>query len=403
MLTPVETLKESSDFLNLIFDNINSAIFIVDQDIKIREFNDSFKALFGKIDKYDVIGRLCGNSIGCKFQVEEEVDCGKTSHCGVCKLRRSIVKAFARREDTHKKTLKREFYINERKINKHMLFTVKNIVFEGEEMALLIFEDVTLIEEQKEKIRDRNRLIESQNKKLIEDLELARKVQQNLIPSKLPQNRNIDFFSVYKPLEQVGGDIYDIIEIDNESVGIFISDISGHGVPAAMITIMIKSFMEASKALLTKPDKLMEYINDKLISLSKNMYLTVFYGIYNTKTMDFTYVRCGHPYPILIREGELIEIEESSGLMLGVFEKIDVEIHKISLREDDKLLFYTDGLVESLDIKGNLYENRFMHMVHSSSDLDIRNIVNGVYEDLSYFVSNGKQKDDICLIGMQVK
>lgn len=148
-------LKESNDFLYTLFNNITSAIFIVDSDLIIRNFNDSFRSLFLE-ESSQIEEGLCGNVLGCKYAVEESVDCGNTTNCDKCNLRNALLKSLVDQVPTYKSKLVRSFYISGIKTEKHLQYTTKYIMYEGSEMVLVIVDDITKFEEQKAELEDIN-------------------------------------------------------------------------------------------------------------------------------------------------------------------------------------------------------------------------------------------------------
>lgn len=401
MKLSLSELKDSNHFLNIIFENITSAIFLVDKNIEIQQFNEPFKVLFSKKED-QIIGKLCGNVIGCKYTIEEGKNCGTTSNCNECIIRKSILKTFEKKIPTFKKILTRNFYIEEKSIRKYFQFTTKYISYNSKDMVLIIMDDITEIENSKLELKKRNKMIERYNHRVHDELILARNVQQNLIPGKLPEIKNLSLSAIYKPLEEVGGDLYDFIKIDENSLGIFLSDISGHGVPAAMITAMVKAIMETGNHLFNHPAVFINYLNRKLINISENMYLTALYGVYDNKTKKLTYMRCGHPYPILIRNGEYIEIKEGGGTILGMFENINFESHTISLQEGDKLIFYTDGLTEAMDHPQTPFKENLHNIVMKHSHKSIKTCINNIYEDVIDLKESKEFEDDVCILGMEI-
>lgn len=157
MKLEIKNLKESNTFLNTVLDSITSAIFIVDRDITIQSFNDSFGALFGRTED-KILGELCGNAIGCKYTVNEGKNCGTTSNCTDCELRKSLLRAFTEKVPTYKGKLTREFYINGIPTLKYFLYTTEYITYNNEEMILIIVDNVTELEMQKIKLEDLNKL-----------------------------------------------------------------------------------------------------------------------------------------------------------------------------------------------------------------------------------------------------
>ena len=141
-------LRESNDFLNALINNITSAIFLVDRDVKIRNFNDPFQALFQK-DEDKILGERCGNVIGCAFTVDQSKDCGETKNCDECELRRSILKSFLEKVPTYREKIERDFYIKGEKISKYFQFSTKYIQWNHETMVLIVVDDITALETQR--------------------------------------------------------------------------------------------------------------------------------------------------------------------------------------------------------------------------------------------------------------
>jgi len=156
MSIKLKNLKESNEFLNILFDNITSALFIVDQNARLENVNDSFSILFKKREE-QVLGILCGNAIGCKFAVEENKECGTTSYCNTCNLRKDIVKTMAEEVPTNRKKLNRDFYTDNQKETKHFLYSTRYIQFDDEKYTLIIVDDNTELENQKKKLIDQNK------------------------------------------------------------------------------------------------------------------------------------------------------------------------------------------------------------------------------------------------------
>ncbi|MCT4601562.1 MAG: PAS domain-containing sensor histidine kinase [Marinifilum sp.] len=172
MALQLENLKESNEFLNILFDNITSALFIVDQSAKIENVNDSFSILFQKRED-QIIGELCGNALGCVFAVEEDKDCGSTSYCSNCKLRKDILKTMSEKVPTYRNKLSRDFYTSQIKDSKHFLYSTKFIQFHGKKYTLIIVDDHTELEKQKRKLEEQNETLKSLNEQKSKFLGIA--------------------------------------------------------------------------------------------------------------------------------------------------------------------------------------------------------------------------------------
>ena len=148
MAPELQNLKESNEFLNLLLDNMNSAVLIADENLRIHQFNNSFLNLFDTA-AVSAIKSSFGETTGCINAVIENKDCGESSHCTDCILRRSLIHNLIDNAPVEKQSLNRTFYINGEPVNKHFQFSTRPITFQGQKMFLVIIYDVTDIEQQK--------------------------------------------------------------------------------------------------------------------------------------------------------------------------------------------------------------------------------------------------------------
>jgi len=151
----LKDLKESNEFLNILFDNITSALFILDKNARVENMNESFSLIFQK-RKETIVGNLCGNALGCQFAVEENALCGETSNCKNCILKKDILRTMLEKVPTNKKKLSRDFYSNVQKETKHFLYSTRHIQFYGKEYILIIVDDHTELETSKKKLEEQN-------------------------------------------------------------------------------------------------------------------------------------------------------------------------------------------------------------------------------------------------------
>ena len=183
MLTELQDLKESNEFLNLLLDNINSAVLIADENLQIHQFNDSFLNLFDKAEEV-TLDSVFGETTGCVNAILENKPCGETSHCSNCFLRRSLVQHLVDNAPVVNQPLNRMFYIDGKPVQKHFQFSTRPITYQGQRMFLIIIYDVTEIEQQKLELQRKQELIDR-------DLESAAAIQQSLLPAKSPEIENI--------------------------------------------------------------------------------------------------------------------------------------------------------------------------------------------------------------------
>lgn len=165
----IEDLRESLDFLKDLYANVTTAIFLADGEARLVHFNDAFKALFPQPEDR-MLGELCGNAIGCVYQVEEGLDCGDTSNCADCELRRNIVTSFTRHVPVYKAEMARDFVVCGERLRKHFVFTTKYARYRGEEYVLVLVDDATPLVEAREREAEARRELEERNAGLEEAL-----------------------------------------------------------------------------------------------------------------------------------------------------------------------------------------------------------------------------------------
>lgn len=185
---------------------------------------------------------------------------------------------------------------------------------------------------------------------LAEQLRLAGLVQQDFLPTQLPSTDEVQWATVFLPAEWVSGDIYDIVRIDEQHIGFYVADVVGHGMPAALLTIFLKQALlmretYESNYHIFPPAEVLKNLNMRMAAqkLSGYQFATCCYCLLNIKTLQLTFARAGHPYPILIRGGQQLEQLEIRGSLLGVFEQAEYTQQTVQLQPGDKLLLYSDG------------------------------------------------------------
>lgn len=241
------------------------------------------------------------------------------------------------------------------------------------------------------------------------ELEMAKLIQQKLIPE---SNPNDHIYSIYKPMEAVGGDLLDFIKFkSDEKIGIFLSDVSGHGVPAALITSMIKSSILESRRLTSNPAMMLMHLNEVLGNQTEENFVTAFYGIYDSRSRSIIYSNAGHHPPSIILNKRIVTLDRSHSMPLAIMKNSDLmsegKIYKNSkaiLPVNSKLILYTDGLVEAKNI--NNHEFDFGHTMNEKllrlKQLGCRDFVETLFNELISFRGSESFDDDICLICVDI-
>lgn len=269
--------------------------------------------------------------------------------------------------------------------------------------------------------------LKEQNDTINMELEVAGQVQKAIYP----QLRQNEFFhiAVYdRPFEMVSGDFHDFLKLANNKFGFFIADVSGHGVPAALITMKIKDLLSASASNFQDPAILLKFFNLSFGDLMERFssYFTAYYLIYDLANKTLSYSCAGHPSPIIIkRSGELIKLE-LDGFVIGVSKEFSHLFQSacIALETGDRIVIFTDGITESRAPDGSfLGEKGLMELLerclkaeetaNNQKEKDIEtfldpskklnNLLEQVIEEVRKFTDNKEQKDDETLIIIEVK
>lgn len=259
-------------------------------------------------------------------------------------------------------------------------------------LAIISIENSLLFEEALEKQR------------LEKDLELAKKIQQNLLPSKLPKMKSFEIAAYNQAAKQVGGDYYDAIRLDDSRVLISIGDVSGKGAQAALLMANLQAFQKSISKLNNELIDASNLLND-LVSenTTDGRFITFFWGILNDETKHFESVNMGHNPPLLIRDGKIRKLK-LGGMLLGVMPTLAPyknEVHE--LQKDDILILFTDGITEAMNEKYQEYSDERLEKLSSelkveSADEALRIIL----DDVKTFTGSTEQSDDITILVVKV-
>lgn len=258
-----------------------------------------------------------------------------------------------------------------------------------------------------------------QNQSIQAELEIARGIQNSLLPQSSP-NPQIAYF--YHPMQQVGGDYFDFITLPAGKIGFFVSDVSGHGVPAALITAMLKSFIIQNKNIADLPSLLMYHLNHFLFNQTGGNFVTVLYGVFDPYLLEFTYANAGHIHPLILRKGGIITpLAMNRRLPLGVLSNQDLSLmnkefldHRIQFMPGDYCLMFTDGLLEAVNFEESRMhpftpqeefgdKELFLSIMRFFEDPEGSDLIGRIVNDLEMFRGINQFDDDVCLISLKVE
>lgn len=239
------------------------------------------------------------------------------------------------------------------------------------------------------------------------DLETAARIQQKILPQVFPPYPHRKEFSIYGEMhtaKEVGGDFYDFFFIDDTHLGFVIGDVSGKGVPASIYMAVSRTMLKAIASQIHDPGKCLETVNTMLIPESDlTTFVTVFYGVLNTETGEVRYCNGGHNLPYIIRNnGNIEEIENTNGLLLGKIEPIEYETKVTTLAPGEKIMLFTDGVTEATAEDEVMYEEpRLEAFLAKHSSDDIHKLVRSLVVDVLKFMGREDQSDDITMLAVE--
>jgi len=238
------------------------------------------------------------------------------------------------------------------------------------------------------------------------DLETAARIQQKMLPQVFPPFPDRKEFSIYAEMhtaKQVGGDFYDFFMLDEHRLGFLIADVSGKGVPASIYMAISRTMIRSIATQIDDPAECLSTVNTILIPESDlTTFVTVFYGVMDTRTGTVKYCNGGHNLPYIVRkDGTIEEIENTSGLLLGKIEPIEFETKELTLQPGEKILMFTDGVTEAMAVNEDMYEEpRLEAFLKKHSEDDLNKLVRSLIVDVLKFMGKADQSDDITVLSV---
>ena len=239
------------------------------------------------------------------------------------------------------------------------------------------------------------------------ELETARLIQHSILPETVPRIDGLDIAARYVPMTAVAGDFYDFIVVDDHRVGILVADVSGHGMPAALIASMLKIALAAQAAHADNPAQVLQGLNQALCGKFQHHYVTAAYLFIDTNKRTLTYSGAGHP-PLLLwsaSSGGVRDIIEN-GLFLGKFDFATYSSVEIPLSAGDRCLLYTDGVSETNNPQGVEFgSERFRQFLAEEKNGSANHLVDDLLQELARWSARGEDEDlddDITMVAVCV-
>lgn len=306
----------------------------------------------------------------------------------------------------------------------HQLLECRAVVADNEINNRLLQELIAKYAESEIRLKQLNRELTEKQDRVEKDLIAASEIQKSLLPTNVHCGDILDVAWRFQPCEQIGGDIFNIIRLDDDHWAFYIIDVAGHGVPAAMVAVTVYQYLQPQSGNLIKrindspdileimgPARVLEFLDREYPFDRFNNFFTMNYVVLNIKTGALISSSAGHPPPLILRPDGTLVLLKKGGRPIGTIDLRLATDKPIIYREEqehlgveDKLLFYTDGAYEYQDARGEFYgSQRFYKTLIALKDRPLPALIEASFEALMTFGGNTPPKDDISLLGIQLK
>lgn len=266
--------------------------------------------------------------------------------------------------------------------------------------------DITELKETRYRLEEANTELEKFRSEMNIELEQAKRAQEAILPISLPRSERIEVISRFVPLSQIGGDFYDIVRLTEYSYGFLIADVTGHGIPAALLTFMSSTaFKNSAVGVLSTSDVIKETNKRIVYKMPGGTFATMFYMIYNELTHELVYTQAGHPPALLVRPSQHKVIDlYTKGALVGIFDDDAVQFGEgtVFLQPGDIVILYTDAISESI---GKRFEgqdiSKLIEFVQQRLDLSLTDLLDEIYQ-YGLECNAGFYEDDVTLLGLKI-
>lgn len=261
---------------------------------------------------------------------------------------------------------------------------------------------LSIIASQSAQVIENARLLEEEQEliKVQQDLRLANDIQVNLLPDKPPVIDGYDFYGKSIPAKAVGGDYFDFIPIDEHRIAFCVGDISGKGIPAALLMCNLQAAVRGQTMTNAGVSECVEHINTMLVhNTPAEKFSTFFYGVLDTRTHQITYANAGHNFPFLFSEGREPRQLQEADMILGIMESIPYTEQHIVFNPGDILVLYSDGITEAMDCTHEEFgEKCLAEAVEQYRGQPVNQLGEGVIEAVQQHAGECRQYDDMTLV-----
>ena len=267
-------------------------------------------------------------------------------------------------------------------------------------------------------LENANTRLAKANERMSRDLKAAAKIQQAFLPRNVPRVPDLEFAWAYRPCDELAGDGLNVIPLVDGNVGLYVLDVSGHGVVSSLLSVTISRLLSppsepssiliyykgvSSRIAITPPSQVAAHLNRLFpFDVETNQFTTMVYGILNSKTGEFRYVSAGHPGPVHLPSGEKPVMLKSQGFPIGLSDD-PYEEFSIRLAAGDRLYLYSDGVTEIMSRTRELYGNqRLLAAIELARSVPLQESVTAILRQIAEFQEPIKPQDDISILAVEM-
>jgi sigma-B regulation protein RsbU (phosphoserine phosphatase) len=250
--------------------------------------------------------------------------------------------------------------------------------------------------------------ITKEKERIDTELDLARRIQADMLPGGYPAFPDRDEFDIYAtmtPAKEVGGDFYDFFLIDGDHLGMVMADVSGKGVPAALFMMMSKILIGNYAAQGGSPAKVLEQTNSAICKRNdEEMFVTVWFGVLEISTGKITAANAGHEFPVIRTGGGDYELfRDKHGFVIGGMDGMKYKEYELTLEKGGTLFLYTDGVPEATNAEKELFgTDRLIEVMNENKDCGPKELLPKIKERIDEFVGDADQFDDLTMLAIKL-
>ncbi len=273
---------------------------------------------------------------------------------------------------------------------------------------IMSFVDITLRKKVDHSLKESRDVLTKRTNLMEKDLEIAKTALDGIITQKVPIVKSVRTDYRYYPMETLGGDFFYFYPYGNDALGVFICDISGHGVASSLFLTLLKSITDKlSLKFGNSPAEFVTQLNLELVGHMSSFFITGIYGLFSrsgkSEDIQFTYSNGAHPSPILVKKDGLIKLYSAKSTLIGISNDISYKTTVISMEREDRLFLYTDGIPETANTRREMigFEDGFLELFKKSHQYNLSENLDYIVNQVSRFRDGANITDDILLMGFE--